>query len=123
MTTLGLCLVSAAHAANIKIDWMRDESMAVARGYESPEGSPAPPVDAKLSVEKDFDYQGGDSKRWAIQKTDDYKVCYKACAEDSACKAYAFVPAGYQEENLVCYLKNDVRPVQIWKGIVTGRRY
>ncbi|HET9239162.1 MAG TPA: hypothetical protein VFO10_18020 [Oligoflexus sp.] len=38
MTTLGLCLVPTAHAANIKIDWLRDESMAVARGYDSVTG-------------------------------------------------------------------------------------
>ncbi|NET65742.1 MAG: hypothetical protein F6K63_15645 [Moorea sp. SIO1G6] len=79
-----------------------------------------------ITMEFGADRGGADYK--SIEMTsNDPLGCQVLCAQDSACKAYTFVPAGiltFEQRGPIprCYLKNNAQPQSVYKGLISGKK-
>jgi hypothetical protein len=73
----------------------------------------------KRGLEVNTDRRGQDYRDFS-QSTDVPEVCQAACAADSACQSWTFVPAGDQTTASHCWLKNAVPVATTVEGLVSG---
>jgi len=79
-----------------------------------------------LTMEFGADRLGADYKDFVA--TDNNPLnCQVSCAQDTACKAYTFVPAGiltFEPRGPVprCYLKQSVPAPTVYKGLISGAK-
>ena len=86
--------------------------------------SPCRYPEMKTRIYRDIDLPGGDYKTIALGQPRG-SWCGYFCAQESACKAWTYVPPGVQGSGAYCWLKNRV-PNFAWgtgmsSGIVSGR--
>ncbi|MFZ5894926.1 MAG: PAN domain-containing protein [Myxococcota bacterium] len=74
----------------------------------------------KTLVQNNTDRLGGDYKD-VIPAQARASWCGFFCADDSACKAYTYVPPGVKDANPHCYLKNTVPAATTHTGFVSGK--
>lgn len=79
-----------------------------------------------LTMEFGADRPGSDYKDF-IPADNNPLSCQVACAQDAACKAYTFVPAGiltFESRGPVprCYLKNSAPAPTVYKGLISGAK-
>ncbi|MEA5531305.1 PAN domain-containing protein [Dolichospermum sp. UHCC 0684] len=79
-----------------------------------------------LTMEFGADRSGSDY-RDTVQTDNNPLNCQVSCAQDTACKAYTFVPAGiltFEPRGPVarCYLKNSRPQPTRYKGLISGAK-
>lgn len=74
-----------------------------------------------LNYEYDVDRPGRDYRNFDLP-TADHHLCGQACAADSACRAFTYVPPGVQGPSARCWLKNSVPGATRHGGMVSGVR-
>jgi hypothetical protein len=74
----------------------------------------------KTLVQSNTDRLGGDYQD-VVPAQARASWCGYFCAQDSACKAYTYVPPGVKDANPHCYLKNTVPAASAHTGFVSGK--
>lgn len=71
------------------------------------------------SVEPNTNRPGSDYRDFTMVTIDPNK-CAEVCEQDSKCRAYTYVPPGYQGPDPRCWLKDSVPNAVTAKGMVSG---
>jgi hypothetical protein len=80
-----------------------------------------PAAEVRFSQEPGMDRFGADYRHVELQAPTP-PACEQFCRQDSACKAYTYVPPGMQAPLARCYLKHLVPPATPLAGVVSGVR-
>jgi len=74
-----------------------------------PKSTPVATERAFTSFQENTDMPGSDYTSLTLAEPDAIQ-CQKLCSQDQRCLAWTYVAPGYQEEQAVCWLKNQVPP-------------
>lgn len=74
---------------------------------------------ARRGLEVNTDRAGSDY-RFFETSTPAAEICQAACAAESACQAFTFVPPGVQSRNARCWLKSGIPIATRTEGMVSG---
>jgi hypothetical protein len=75
-------------------------------------------------IQYGVDRPGMDYRRFAVNRMED---CLNACLRDGQCRAFTYVSTGYQppdrnNQQPLCWLKNDVPSANWQSGMISGVR-